>query len=71
MVEISLNNVTARVTDRKNLASSLEIGTGEQWALAVDLPAVGDLHHPYGQFAILYRVDDAVIPLANTISFLA
>lgn len=39
--------------------------------LAVDFASVADFDHPYCQFELLYGVDDAVVPLANAVSFLA
>jgi hypothetical protein len=36
----------------------------------VDFATVANLDHPDGQFGILYRIDDAVIPLANAIFLL-
>lgn len=32
---------------------------------AIYFPTVADLDHPDSQFKILYRIDDAVIPLTN------
>ena len=32
----------------------------------VDIPSVSDLDNPYGQFIILDRVDDSVIPLTDS-----
>ena len=45
------------------------------WAEAISMPVdfatVADFDHPDGKFGILYRIDDAVIPLANAIFFLS
>jgi len=37
----------------------------------VDFAPMTDLDYPNGQFGILYRIDDAVVPLPNTVFFLA
>ena len=37
---------------------------------AVDFSAVADLDHPDGQLGVLYRIDDAVVPLTKAVLFL-
>lgn len=37
----------------------------------VDFATMADLDHPYCQFGILYRIDDAVVPLAHAVFLLA
>ena len=37
----------------------------------VNFATVTDLDYPDGQFEILYRIDDSVVPLTNAVFFLA
>jgi hypothetical protein len=41
------------------------------FASAIYILAVANLNYPYGQFIILNRVDDAIVPLPDTIPLLS
>ncbi len=72
---------------RVTLAGNLQIGrcfilkeeVGDSWVFTswvklqplVNIFSVANLHDPDGQFVILNRINDAVIPLSNTIELLS